>query len=217
MCSVEVTRGVWDSQTPFESDTLDDIKYQKKKIMKENINLGSKEKFVGWKANGVTNCLDLCKSILKKYDLSEFGSSSNVFKLMYEKDGKLVHYGTDVVNNYKRAIDCIDRHLESNHPIIVGVNHTIDRGINEGTTDHFVVIYGREYVGEELYYMYYEVGKSDISAGYNNVENRFKYVETNPPYFYDEQSSRGDRCRFDVTQVRPNDGILDGTIPQNGE
>ena len=55
--------------------------------MKKNINLGSKDKFVGWKTNGVTNCLDLCKTILKKYKLTEFGSSSNVFKLMYEQNG----------------------------------------------------------------------------------------------------------------------------------
>lgn len=185
--------------------------------MKKNINLGSKDKFVGWKTNGVTNCLDLCKTILKKYKLTEFGSSSNVFKLMYEQNGKLVHYGSDVESNYRKAIECIDRHLESNRPIIVGVNHTIGRGINEGATDHFVVIYGREYDGDTTYYMYYEVGKSNIAAGYNDVDNRFKFDKTNPIYFYDEQSSRGDKSRFDVTQVRPNDGILDGTISQNSK
>ena len=57
--------------------------------MKENINLGDKSKFVSYGTNGVKNCLDLCKMILKKYGLSNFGSSANIFRLMYEKNDKL--------------------------------------------------------------------------------------------------------------------------------
>ena len=185
--------------------------------MKDNINLGDSSKFVGYNTNGVTNCLDLCKSILKKYGIKEYGSSSNVFKLMHEKNGKLIHYGTNIVENYNNAIECIDRHLENGRPIIVGVNHTINKGINDGATDHFVVIYGREYHDDNLYYLYYEVGKRDISAGYNDELNKFKYEETNPPYFYDWQSSRSDKVRFDVTQVRPNDGIVDDTVSQDSK
>ena len=176
--------------------------------MKENINLGDKSKFVAYGENGVKNCLDLCKMILKKYGMSNFGSSSNIFRLMYEKNGKLEYFGSDPKENYKQAIDCIDRHLEKGRPIIVGVNHTIDRGINEGTTDHFVVIYGREYIdGRRYAYFYYEVGKSNVMHGYNDEENRFIYDITNPnePQFYDDKSSRSDGARFDVIQVRPND------------
>ena len=44
------------------------------------------------------------KMILKKYGLTNFGSSSNAFKLMHEIDGELKHYGDDVKNNYKKAI-----------------------------------------------------------------------------------------------------------------
>ena len=175
--------------------------------MKENINLGEDSKFVSYGTNGVKNCLDLCKMILKKYGLSNFGSSDNIFRLMYEKNGKLDYYGSNPKENYKQAIDCIDRHLEKGRPIIVGVNHTIDRGINEGTTDHFVVIYGREYIDERYVYFYYEVGKSNVMYGYNDDENRFIYDISNPddPQFYDDKSSRSDCARFDVIQIRPND------------
>ena len=50
------------------------------------------------------------------------------------------------------------------------------------------------------------MGKSDVVAGYNDKENRFIYDISNPdkPQFYDDKSSRGDKARFDVTQVRPN-------------
>ena len=175
--------------------------------MKENINLGDKSKFVAYGENGVKNCLDLCKMILKKYGMSNFGASANIFRLMYEKNGELDYYGDNPKENYKQAIDCIDRHLENGRPIIVGVNHTIDRGINEGTTDHFVVIYGREYIDGRYAYFYYEVGKSNVMHGYNDVENRFIYDISNPnePQFYDDKSSRSDGARFDVIQIRPND------------
>jgi hypothetical protein len=175
--------------------------------MKKNINLGDKSKFVAYGESGVKNCLDLCKMILKKYGLSNFGSSANIFRLMYEKNGKLDYYGSNPKENYTQAIDCIDRHLEKGRPIIVGVNHTIGRGINEGTTDHFVVIYGREYIDGRYAYFYYEVGKSNVTHGYNDVENRFIYDISNPnkPQFYDDKSSRSDGARFDVIQIRPND------------
>lgn len=183
--------------------------------VKKNINLGDSEKFVAYNTNGVTNCLDLCKMILKNYGITSYGSSSNIFKLMCEKNGKLIHYGNDVKDNYKNAINCIDRHLEAGRPIIVGVNHTLNNKINEGTTDHFVVIYGRGY-DKKLdcyYYNYYEVGKNDIKNGYNNEENRFLFQDDK--YFFDEKSERNDKARFDVTQVRPNDGDITGTISQN--
>ena len=174
--------------------------------MKANINLGDTSKFVSYGTNGVKNCLDLCKMILKKYGLSNFGSSANIFRLMYEKNGKLDYYGENPKENYKQAIDCIDRHLENGRPIIVGVNHTIGRGINEGTTDHFVVIYGREYVDEHYLYYYYEVGKGSVVYGFNE-DNRFIYDISNPnkPKLYDEKSSIYNGARFDVIQVRPND------------
>ena len=175
--------------------------------MKANINLGDASKFVSYGTNGVKNCLELCKMILKKYGLKDFGSSSNCIKLMSEKNKRLDYCGENPIENYKEAIDCIDRHLENDRPIIVGVNHTIGRGINEGTTDHFVVIYGREYINKHYVYFYYEVGKSNVTHGYNDNENRFIYDISNPnkPQFYDEKSSRNDGARFDVIQVRPND------------
>lgn len=174
--------------------------------MKNNINLGEKSKFVSYGTNGVKNCLDLCKMILKKYGMSNFGSSSNTIRLLYEKNDRLEYFGDNPKENYKQAIDCIDRHLENGRPIIVGVNHTIGRGINEGTTDHFVVIYGREYINKHYVYYYYEVGKSDVKYGFSK-DNGFVYdtSKSNKPQFYDEKSSRNDGARFDVIQVRPND------------
>lgn len=185
---------------------------------KPDINLGDKTKFAGYGMNGKTDCLVLCKIICNNYNIFNCGSSANVFKLMHEVNGVLQHYGSNVAQNYKNAIDCIDRHLEAGRPIIVGINHTINYkgGINEGTTDHFVVIYGRGYDSDTgyYYYNYYEVGRR-IEYGYNDLSNRFIYKPSEPPYFYDPESNRSDHKRYDVIQVRPNDGDTSGTIPQD--
>jgi hypothetical protein len=174
--------------------------------MKKQINLGDKSKFVGYKTNGITNCLELCKKILSNHGLTSYGTSGNIYQLMHEVNGKLEYYGDNPQENYKKTIECIDKHLENSRPIIVGVNHTINRRINEGTTDHFVVIYGRGYDEIEKcdYYNYYEVGKSNIEAGYDDKLNRFYYKDSDKPLFYDPESKRGDKARFDVIQVRPN-------------
>lgn len=178
--------------------------------MKKNINLGDSKKFVAYKTNGITNCLDLCKKVLNNHGLTSYGSSSNMFRLMHEANGKLQYYGNNPKENYRKAIECIDKHLENGRPIIVGVNHTFNRNINDGTTDHFVVIYGRGYDNDikSYFYQYYEVGKGDVVNGYDDALNRFYYIEGEKPLFYDPESKRGDKARFDVIQVRPNDGTV---------
>lgn len=170
----------------------------------KNINLGDVNKFVPWGTNGMTNCLDHCKLILKRYGLTNYGSSTTVIQLLKECKNELVYATNDPKQTYDIAIKCIDKHLETGKPIIVGVNHTIGNKYNEGTTDHFVVIYGKEHVGNDIYYMYYEVGKTNIVAGYNDVNNRFIYKAGSFPEFYDEKSELKGGVRIDVTQIRPN-------------
>ena len=56
------------------------------------VNLGDKSKVVTYGSNGLTNCLDLCKCILKKYGLTNFGSPNNIFRLIYEDNGTIKYY-----------------------------------------------------------------------------------------------------------------------------
>ena len=113
-------------------------------------------------------------------------------------------------------MDCIDRHLEAGRPIIVGVNHSINKGINEKTTDHFVVITGRGY-DESLqthYYTYIETARGPARAveACDAQKNRIYYT-TPPPLLQDNNTYLGeDPKRYQITQVRPNDGNTIGTI-----
>lgn len=203
---------------PFKNFVIDNLTMPEDEH-KPDINLGDKTKFAGYGMNGKTDCLVLCKTICDNYNIFNYGSSANVFKLMHEVNGVLQHYGSNVAQNYKNAINCIDRHLEAGRPIIVGVNYFIGKGINDKTTDHFVVIYGRGYDSDTgyYYYNYYEVARSNVTLGYDDLSNRFIYEPSEPPYFYDLESNRRDRKRYDVIQVRPNDGNTSGTIPQDSK
>lgn len=188
------------------------------------ISLLNQNNFCGFDYNGERNCWDLCKMICNKYGIPP-GGSNQVYKLMYEQDGQisgsreLVHYGNNVAENYANAINCIDEHLEQRRVIIVGVNYKIAKKtngeyINEGATDHFVVIYGRGYDRTRgmTYYNYYEVGRRHAVDGSDNG-NRLYYDDQNYLLFDDSIYSGKDK-RYDVTQVRPNNGKVDGTVSQ---
>ena len=72
------------------------------------------------------------------------------------------HDTIELVADPKDIIDIIKKHLNAGHPIVVGVNHTLGKGINNLTVDHFIVINGMGYDEErqQLYFNYIETGRS---------------------------------------------------------
>ena len=167
--------------------------------------------------NDTKDCLKGSKLILAKYGITDPGSSSNVYQLMQEQGGELVHYqeAGSVSENYSRALACIDRHLNDGRPIIIGINHSLDQGINEGTTDHFMVITGKGYDADkgQYYYTYADPGRGSAATGCDMENNRL-YYNPDTYEFFDPKAGWGNN-RFDVTQVRPNDGLNFGeTIVQ---
>lgn len=155
--------------------------------------------------------------MLKNHGVTTYGNSQQVYQLTWEQNGKLVHYGNaaDVKSNYTKALACIDRHLKDNRPIIIGVNHSPDKNRNEGATDHFMLVTGKGYdsVKGQYYYTYTDPGRTDAANGCNTENNRL-YYDPNSNEFYDKEGDK-DNKRFDVTQVRPNDGKqLSETIAQ---
>lgn len=127
----------------------------------------------------------------------------------------LKHYGSDIANTYKNAINALDTHLENGRPIIVGVDHTPKRGINDGTIDHWVLVTGRGYdeAKGQYYYTYVETGVNFSNVGVNNNDNRFYYNESQQTLI-DNTVKLGSNHQYTVTEVRPNDGNYAGTIVQ---
>lgn len=178
---------------------------QSEPVSKDPIELMDKSKFVGWH-NGA-NCLTLAQQTLKNYGITNYGSSDNVFRLVYEHNGKLENWGNDPKTNYENAIRCIDEHLNANRPIIVGVDYIPGYEKNEGTTDHFVVITGRGYdnATDEYYYTFMDNATSNADKGCSN-DNRFYYTEGLTDFGGTSTVWEKEGYYYTVSQVRPNNG-----------
>ena len=183
-------------------------------VILEDVELMNEDNFVPY--SQFKNCMKVCVAIMEKYGVDP-ESSAHVYQLLYEKNGVLSYYDrNNYAAIYKCAIACINRHLDSNRPIIVGVNHSLNKGINEGVTDHWIVITGRGYdLGQkQYYYTYMDSGRNNMDAACDTRKNRLYYDSENH-VFKDDGASTNDSKQYDVTQVRPNDGKnLDETIVQ---
>lgn len=180
----------------------------------DDVDLTNQDNFVGYDISH--DCMAGCRSIMANYGVAT-GSSANVYQLLYERNGVLEYHDTDNYTTvYDNAISCINRHLDADRPIIIGVNHTLNRDINEGATDHWIIIAGRGYDASQsmYYYIYMDTGRSSATAGCNVNDNRLYYDSDNYTFRDENAGARGSK-QFDVTQVRPNDGQnLDETITQ---
>ena len=75
------------------------------------------------------------------------------------------HTTLNVTGDTQEIIAIIAKHLAAGCPIVAGVNHTLNYGINNGTTDHFIVINGINYDEEgRLYFNYIETGRKKENA-----------------------------------------------------
>lgn len=178
-----------------------------------NVNLTNEEYFVPY--NHTHDCMRTAIAIMKNYGIPT-GSSANVYQLLFERNGSLEYFDT---KNYRiiydNAIACINRHLDANRPIIVGVNHTLGRPINEHTTDHWIIIAGRGYdiTKKQYYFTYIDTGRNQASVGCDIIENRLYYDSSN--YTLRDPKAGANNKVYDVSQVRPNDNKnLHETIPQ---
>lgn len=174
----------------------------------------------------------------------EGGSYNRSIRLVTEKRGDehIYYYHSNNVSmqqKYRETVELIKEHLHKGYPIRVSVNHTFNKGINEGTSDHFVAIYAygivEEYdainnslykslfsnfnlnnynnkkYGKIEYFRFYESGSNQQNVGVN-ARNVFFYVDDLYPLFYCP-SDRLNR-KLDVVSVfpYPDNFINSGTL-----
>ena len=181
-----------------------------------DVDLMNEDNFVGYDIS--KDCMAGCRSIMGNYGVGT-GSSAHVYQLLYERNEILEYYDLEnYATVYANAIACINRHLAADRPIIVGVNHTPNKNVNEGATDHWIVVVGRGYdaTRQQYYYTYMDTGRSSARSAdaCSTTENRLYYNAANYEFRDDSIATRENRI-YDVTQVRPNDGQnLEETIAQ---
>ena len=111
---------------------------------------------------------------------------------------------------FQKGLAYLDSELEKGYPIVVGVDHSYAYGgqgyNNDLTTDHFVVIVGRGYDEQGLFYRYYEVGTNHEYKGISD-DNKL-YIKNNQYlagvslwlHYKDNKQNR----HYFVTQIRKN-------------
>lgn len=161
----------------------------------------SKSLFPGY-GNGL-NCKGVADKIMRQIlgNNANIGSPTNVKQLCKEINGKL-----QVIGNSKDIVKEINRHLEAKHPIVAGVNHTVNSKVrnNDGTTDHFIVIIGRGYDSnrDQLFFQYIETGRSKAQAeGALDPSLRLYYEETSGRIYGRKYNGMK---TYDIAQIRPN-------------
>ncbi|KFE96950.1 glycoside hydrolase family 24 protein [Chryseobacterium luteum] len=152
------------------------------------------------KAQGIA-CKKTCDDILNKVGLA---STSKVEVDKYQTAMENKNHTSLIINTSvsKEAIQYIDDQLNDEKPVQVGVDHALNYkggALNEGTTDHFVVIIGKGCDNGKIYYRFYDVGTKyeNKGASKNNklfLENDYSLKGTT---VYSGQT-------YTVTQVRKN-------------
>ncbi|WP_438710333.1 hypothetical protein ACSTS3_15060 [Aquimarina muelleri] len=172
------------------------VEHMKLLVTKEDIDLRPLMTFIP-QSKG-PSCNATCRKILKQMDLTPYGSD-NTMQLGYEKkDGIEMILGAT-----EKAVNYIDKVLEYGHPVMVGVDHTFEYRkfgvINEGTTDHYVLIVGRKYESGKQFYIYWDVGTKRGASTEWKFEHRGDRLIADKTYKNPPKS-------FTVTQVRKNIG-----------
>ena len=163
---------------------------------KKHIDLQCDKKKFEFQGKGNKNCNLTCVKIIKKFGIipegagltSKYPDKGNGYECYYqladenEERTKLIFRDSLIRGGkkieVKEAYKYLDDALEHGHPIMVGVDHTLNKTfkettikngkknvkniyINDTTTDHYVVIIGRDCDKGKVRYIFWDVGSDD--------------------------------------------------------
>lgn len=146
------------------------------------------------------------------YDESKFANPETCARLLYEDRGSLYYFLNDnetQQDKYDKVVSAMTHHLDCGCPVIVGVNHTYGKKnssgkpLNEGTTDHWVVIYGYGISNDLMYFRYFETGSNSLFL--NNREDIFIYEPGSKPKLYNNKArpeNAYSNRRYDISVVK---------------
>lgn len=126
-------------------------------------------KWGGQSAQNVA-CKKTCDDILNKAGLTSTSKADKFQTALENADHSAIVINTAVS---KDAVQYINEQLKNGNPVQVGVDHDLNyKGgtLNEGTTDHFVVIVSKGCDDGKVFYRFYDVGTKyeDKGSSKNN-------------------------------------------------
>ena len=113
---------------------------------------------------GSKDCNKTCKSIISKLGIESEGATQKNAHSYYQVAIENSEHTRLIFDDekMKEGLNYIDASLEKGYPVMIGVNHTFKKETgNEkdiDTTDHYVVIVGRFYQGNNYYYRFGMLG-----------------------------------------------------------
>lgn len=147
-------------------------------------------------------CWKTCHDILLTAGLGD-GSGSLDGKIQTALENSK-HTELDInTDEAKKGVAYIDSELKAGRPILVGVDHALNyKGgtLNEGTTDHFIVIVGKGCDDGKICYRFYDVGTKYLEKGASE-DNRL-YLNATDYSLKGTTAYNG--STYTVTQVRKN-------------
>lgn len=155
-----------------------------------------------WGGSAAQNvaCKKTCDDILSKNGLTSTSKFNKFQTALENSNHTLLVINTE---ESKRGIKYLDLQLKEGNPVQVGVDHDLNyKGgtLNEGTTDHFIVIIGKSCENGKVYYRFYDVGTRHENKGASD-SNRL-YLNTS------DYSLKGKTAynnhNYTVTQIRNN-------------
>jgi RHS repeat-associated protein len=165
--------------------------------------------FVGWGGTGIQNyaqfardhggspaCLDFAKEQLHVVGFTAGGAATSSNMYTYDEDsGPNNEVTTNAVQYIKDAID-------NKTPVLVGVDVDEGTDINEGTTDHFVVIVGYQDQGDgTTSFRFFDNASGNVSQG-TDPDNLLNYNPNTHLISGESQTGYGQGETYIVSQVR---------------
>lgn len=161
----------------------------------------NKVKFVGYDKKDPSGCLRRCQEMIGV----TVGSGYLKMVQMVQNDG--TGRAGNKTDKYREGMDLLDSQLKNNQPVIVGVDYQSQHGakINEGITDHFIVIVSSEIIqinGENVrVYQYYDPITSNDNFG--TSQSNYLYEKDGKLIgIYKHHPSRPDGLDYTITQIR---------------
>lgn len=154
---------------------------------RKKIEFGGNFRYHGYGDAG--NCFDVAVNILAQLGYKTT-SAKDAFYIKTELMQDGVHMlrnmessdKNGVVQNIRTTKDCVDYLIESvgsDRPVVIGVDYKHGTNINERTTDHFLVIWGYGYEGNNLYFHYIETGRGSDFWGAAHDDRKKLYYDGN--------------------------------------
>lgn len=163
---------------------------------------GAISKFIGYDSKDKSGCLRRCLDMLG-YRNYRIGAIRDIRMVTKGDNGRAGEHTAE----YQEGLNLINTLLAQKRPVVVGIDYSTSRTgetINEGITDHFVVIVSKEtrlIDGKETeVYRYYDPITSKEPKGTH--EDNFLFLKNNKLIGVYKHHPQKPNLRYTVTQVR---------------